>query len=255
MAPFIKLHLRENLRKNAFILFVVLGVLVTAVFFSAGTFSVNNSMVDSDYAQYAYQWTMLTVLASLGSIALSMGNVEKQRIGSRSELLRLHGLSLEGQYWGIVIGNVLTGMTVAMILLTGLIVSIFVKGPDIRLVGFFGALGIYLLSILTTGLVISVFTFLFPPAVAALVGILFVILGSLKGLLVTLTKNMGGLFGSVSGIFLHAVPDINGFGRMAGDVFFSEGLDAHQFFGRLLYLWILTGIVYLTVKGVAIHEK
>lgn len=255
MTAFIKLHLKENFKKNAFILFGIIGALVTIVFFSAGSLSVNNSMSDSNYAQYGYQWTLLSIMATLASIALSMGNVEKHRIGPKSQMLRLHGLSLEKQYSGIAIGNVLVAITVGMILLIGLIVSIFFKHPEMSIPGFFVAIGIYIISIITTGLVISLFTMIMPPAVAALIGIFFVILGSMKGLLTLLVENMGGLFNTIFGTLLKLIPDINGFGQLARDAFFGEAIDLHELFGNLIYLWILIGVFYLIIKGVAKNEK
>lgn len=255
MTAFIKLHLKENFKKNAFILFGIIGALVTVVFFSAGSLSINNSMSDSNYAQYGYQWTLLSIMAALAAIALSMGNVEKHRIGPKAEMLRLHGLSLEKQYSGIAIGNILVAITVAMILLIGMIVSIFVKQPEISILGFFLAIGIYIISIITTGLVISLFTVIMPPAVAALLGITFVILGSMKGLLSLLIENMGGIFNTVFGTLLKLVPDINGFGQLSRDAFFGEAIDIHELFGNLIYLWILIGVFYLIIKGVIKNEK
>lgn len=255
MTAFIKLHLKENFKKNAFILFGIIGALVTIVFFSAGTLSVNNSMADSNYAQYGYQWTLLSIMAALAAIALSMGNVEKHRIGPKSQMLRLHGLSLEKQYSGIAIGNILVAIAVAMILLIGMIVSIFFKKPELSIIGFFVAIGIYIISIITTGLVISLFTMIMPPAVAALVGIFFVIIGSLKGMLSLMVDNMGGLFSTIFGTLLKLIPDINGFGQMARDAFFGEAVNLHQLFGNLVYLWILIGVFYLIIKGVVRNEK
>ncbi len=255
MTAFIKLHLQENFKKNAFILFGIIGGLITAIFMSAGTLSFNNTMVNSLYAEYGYQWTLLTILASLAAVALSMNNVEKHRMGPKVQMLEIHGLSKEKKYFGIVYGNILVALTVSLILLIGMIISIFVKQPEVTAIGFIKALLLYGLGLVTTTTLISLFTINMPPAVAALVSIFFVIIGSMRGTLLIIVKNMGGIFGTMMSKILLLVPDINGYGQLARDAFFGESLNYHQLFGHLLYLWILAGILYIIVKGVVQFEK
>lgn len=255
MKAFIKLHLKENIRKNSFILFGVLGLLITLIIFTVGEFSVNGAALDSHYAQFGFQWTFLNLIASLAAVSLTMGVVAKYRESKSSELLRIHGLKKEKQYASLFLGNLsLTGL-MALLLLIGLILSSLLKQVDVSILGFLAAITVYILTIFISCLLSSTLTLFFQPAAAALLGLILVIFGSLRGTLELIVGNLGGAFGNVVGILLKAVPPLDTLAKVQRDLFFGELTSLKGLLHGGIYLWVLCGLVYLLIKWVAKNEK
>ena len=260
MKAVIKLHLKENIKKNSFIIFGILGTIITLIVLFQLEFSVNGVQATSDHAVYGIQWKILSVIASLAGVSISMNIISNHRQGTKRELLKLHGLTLEKQYLSLISGNVIVTSLMALIFCTGMFIQIIIKGGNITVLGFITAVFLYLLTIMTLTVLVSLLTLILPSAVAALLGVLAVALGSVRGTLQLLVGNKGGMFGSVAGFFLKLIPPLDQFGNLIRD-FFMWGFFEHgklyygKLFGSLFYLWALIGITYLTVKVVARNEN
>ena len=255
MKALIKLHLKENLRKNTFILFGVLGGLISILVITSATFSVNAVGGDSNYAQFGFQWVFLTIISSLASVSLSMGVVSKHRHGISRNILKLHGLNISNQYFSLILGNVILSTIMALILTVGMIVNIITKSPNISLLGFFSSFSIYLLAPITMGLITSLLSLLLPTSLSALFGVFITFLGAVRGILLLIVGNYGGLFGKVTTFLINLVPPIDSFGELARDLFFSEVSNLSILFKSLIYIWLLIGLCYFVVKGVGKYEK
>lgn len=255
MSALIKLHIKENLRKNTFIIFAIIGGLISLVIISSGTFTVNSAQVSSEYAQLGYQWQFLTLISSLAAVSLSMSVIPKHREGNTMELLKLHGLSYSNQFISRIIGNVLLAILMAVILKIGMTVNIIIKGTDFSLINYLGSIGVYLFAGIGIAILVSLLSLVFAPAITALFGVFISGVGFLRGILLISVGNMGGPFGKVMTGLLNLIPPIDNFGELARDVFFGEVSNWNILFGSAIYLWVLIGVTYLTVKVVSQNEK
>lgn len=256
MKALIKLHLKENRKKNTFIIFGILGGILTLIVTGSVTFSTNTiGSSTGDYSQYGYQWTFLTFMAALAAVSLSMTTMEKHRQGNFAELLQVHGLSKSRQYQARALGNVGLALQMALVLLGGMLVSLLVKQPDLSPFGLVLAIVNYLSAAGLMALLMSLLTLVFPPAAAGLLAILMTVLGAMRGILDILVQNRGGLFGILGQQVLKLVPPLNAFGQISRDLFFGEFNDWGLLFENGIYLWILIGLLYLVTQGVAKHES
>lgn len=255
MSALIKLHIKENLRKNTFIIFAVIGGLISLAIMTSGTFTVNDVEMSSEYAQFGYQWQFLTLISSLAAVSLSMGVIPKHREGNTMEMLKLHGLGYSDQYVGRIIGNVILSSIMALILTVGMTVNILVKGMEFSLINYLASIGIYLLASFGVTVLTSLLSLIFAPAITALFGVFISGVGFIRGMFLIMVGNMGGTFGVVMTALLRLVPPIDSFGELARDVFFSEFSNWNSFFSGLIYLWILLGVCFVLVKVVSRYEK
>lgn len=254
MKGVIKLHLKENIKKNSFLIYGILGSIVTLIVLFQLEFSVNGGQATSDYAVYGVQWTLLSIIASLGGISLSMNVMSNHRQGSKRELLKLHGLSLDKQYLSLVTGNVLVTTLMALILCIGMFIQIALKGGGITIIGIIMAITFYLLTAMTATILISLLTLILPQALGALVGIIGIFLGTARGTLEISVGNSGGLFGNIMAVLLKLLPPIDKFSELTRDFFMREFSDFSKLFSSLFYLWLLIGITYLAIRLVAKNE-
>lgn len=104
MKAVIKLHLKENIKKNSFIIFAILGTIVSLIVLFELEFSVNGMKSTSDYAIYGIQWRILSIIACLAGVTLSMNVIANHRQGTKRELLKLHGLPVYKQYLSLICG-------------------------------------------------------------------------------------------------------------------------------------------------------
>lgn len=255
MKALIKLHIKENLRKNTFIIFAIIGGLISLLVLTSGTFTTNTVGADSDYAQFGYQWIFLTLISSLAGVSLSMSSIPKHREGQNIEILKLHGLSIESQYIGKTLGSVLVSIFMGLLLTLGMVINLILKGMDINILGFLGSIATYLLATISVTLIVSLLSMFFSAPITALFGVFITVMGFIRGTLLIVLGNKGGLFGNVMSFFLGLVPPLDGFGEMARDLFFREVSNWNIFFGNLVYVWVLVGIVYISIKVVSRHEK
>ena len=142
----------------------------------------------------------------------------------------------------------------ALILCTGLFIQILIKGGNMTVSGILAGVFFYLLTITCATLFVSLFTLIFPPVVDALLEILAIALGSLRGTLQLIVGNMGGLFGTVTSFFLKLIPPLDAFGQLTRDFFMDSFSDYRTLFSCLFYLWALTGISYFLTRVVTRNE-
>lgn len=256
MKALVKLKLKENRKGSIFIIFAILGILLSLLVTSSVTFSTNvGGDVSTDYSQYGYQWTFLSFLASLAAVSLSMNTVEKHRKGNFSELLTLHGLGKQDQYRALALANVGLVVQMGLVLILGMVISLFIKKPDFSLIGFVLAVINYLGGAITMALIMSLLTLVFPSVVSGLLGILLSLLGTGRSLFEILVANKGGLFGQVGTLFFKLVPSLSSFGQVSRDLFFGEFTDWQILLENAFYLWALIGVLYLTTWVVSKNEK
>lgn len=250
MGAFISLKVREGKTKSLFLVFGILGFLVTLLIFSA-SFSTNTSHdVSSDYVQYGFQWTSLSLLAAVGAVSLSSLSVDKHREGNFSDLISLHGLRKKDQYWGLLVANIFLSLQMAVVLILAMTLSLVVKQPDITVVSFLLATLNYLLAVTCVSMLITGLSFFLPPIPCNLLGLLMVILGSIQGTLDLIIGNLGGTYALVLRSLLKVMPPLSTFGQISRDLFFGEFSSWNTFLSCLFYLWILLGLVALVIKGV-----
>lgn len=254
MWAFVKLQVKESRKKSGFLLFAIIGLIVTLIILMGGEFSVNGGP-SSQYSQYGFQWTFLNAIACLATVTLSMGVLSRFRQSGQGEILRLHGLGDRRQYMGIFIGNAIISLIMALLLLLGMISSILIKGPSLSYFGFFLALLLYMFSVLLSSILMTFFSLFLPPAVAALIGIFFVVVGSLRGVFELIMANMGGLFGTGMNLVLQVFPPLQALGQIQRDLFFGESASLILIFQAFLYLWVLLGVVHLGIEWRIRHEK
>ncbi|MDU0895178.1 MAG: hypothetical protein E7A85_07970, partial [Anaerococcus sp.] len=91
-----KLHIKENLNKSSFIIFAIIGLIIT---FLARGMEVTAPGVNTsgDIGKYGIQWTIITLISSLAAVTLSTGSFKKYLASDLPDILRVHGLNLQKQ--------------------------------------------------------------------------------------------------------------------------------------------------------------
>ena len=255
MKALIKLKIKENLNKTSFLFFAIIGGLISLFVISSITFTTNSPELSSEYQQYGFQWTLLSFMASLAAIALGMGNLYNHRRSQNKDLLRLHGLTVERQYQAISVASITISSLMGLILLLGMVISLVIKGNQIHLLGLLGAILIYILGITTVSLILTLLSLFLKPSLTGLLGILLVLLGSGKGIISLMVANTGGFFSKLGQVFLSFLPALDTYSRFARDMFFGEFSFNQEFLKIGIYTWIVFGLLYLGIKGVASYEK
>lgn len=254
MNNFLRLKLREGRQKSNFLVFGILGFLVTIIV-SFMTFSTNQNFdISSDYAQYGFQWKALSTLAAIGSVSLCSPSVKNHKAGYFSDLLSLHGLKKKDQYLGLSLANILTSFQMAGVLILAMALSLFIKKPQTSLINFILAIGVYLLAVGSVAIFTTILSFFISPLALNLLGVLLVFLGALQGVLNIVLGNLGGIFPNTLRTLLKALPPISTFGTLARDLFFGEFSSWNLLFSSVFYIWTLVGILGLIIYGVTKNE-
>lgn len=254
MQALVKLQVKENLRRNAFILFAVFGVLVTGLFFLEGDFAVNGQTLESPASRYGFEWQVLSFLASLGAVSLTMGTVEKHRSENRSDLLTLHGLGRSAQYQAMALGNMALALVMGLLLTTGLLLQVLFAGAPTSPLGLVLAYTAYLAGVGLVALLVSLFSLILPPVITAFLSILMVAIGFFQGVLLSLAANAGGLFGTLLQVLLRICPPLDLWSQVTRDLFLQEGPEVRSLLTCLAYAWMLILLYGLLSKGVARYE-
>lgn len=254
MKAVIRLHLKENIKKNSFIAFGIIGVLLTVLLLFNMEFSYNGVTATTDYAVYGFQWTIIAAVASMVGVVLSSVAIGKHREERRSELLRTHGLSMDRQYQSIILGNVIVSCAMGLLLLTGMVIQVIIKNADITFINMVSAILIYWIAIASISILISLLSLLIPAAFSALLGIFIIIVGLFRGTFLLYVRNRGGIFGDVMSFLLQVFPPLDDFNQLTRDIFMGELLDIHRLLGVLIYVWIIIAIVFIATKVVGKHE-
>lgn len=251
----VKLHLRENLSKSSFVIFAIIGILITAFVSSSISLSAPGVNSNSEYSQYATAWTLTNMLAALAAITLSMGSFRKHLASGLVDILKVHGKSLDKQVSEIIRADVIISLVMGLVLLVGMVINVIINQPSISIVGFILAIIVYLIAILTSSLLMSVFNLILPPAPAALFGVFFVIVGAMREIFRLIVEMTGGVFGQVMTHILNIFPPISVFGEIERDLFFGNFTNYRSLVHSLIYLWLLLGILYLVKKWRLGREK
>lgn len=251
----VKLHIRENLSKSSFVIFAIIGILITAFVSSSISLSAPGVNSNSEYSQYATAWTLTNMLAALAAITLSMGSFRKHLASGLVDILKVHGKSLDKQVSEIIRADVIISLVMGLVLLVGMVINVIINQPSISIVGFILAIIVYLIAILTSSLSMSVFNLILPPAPAALFGVFFVIVGAMREIFRLIVEMKGGVFGQVMTCILNIFPPISVFGEIERDLFFVNFTNYRILVHSLIYLWLLLGILYLVKKWRLGREK
>ena len=249
-----KLHIKENLSKSSFVIFAIIGLIIT--FLARGMEVTAPGMNTSgDIGRYGLQWTIISLISSLAAVTLSSGSFKKYLTSDLPDILSVHGLSLKKQISQIFKADVFISMVMGILLLIGMLINIIIQRPKISLIGFLLAILIYLFTIFLVNLLMGILNLLFNPAAGALFGIFFVIIGVLRGLLTFILEMQGGIISEIMVRVLYIFPPIDGFGKIARDLFLGEFTNMRLLVQCLLYVWILVGIYYLAKKWKVGDEK
>ena len=249
-----KLHIKENLSKSSFVIFAIIGLIIT--FLARGMEVTAPGMNTSgDIGKYGLQWTIISLISSLAAVTLSSGSFKKYLTSDLPDILSVHGLSLKKQISQIFKADVFISMVMGILLLIGMLINIIIQRPKISLLGFLLAILIYLLTIFVVNLIMGILNLLFNPAAGSLFGIFFVIIGVLRGLLTFILEMQGGIIAEIMVRILYIFPPIDDFGKIARDLFLGEFTNMRLLGQCLLYIWILVGIYYLVKKWKVGDEK
>lgn len=251
----VKLHIKENLSKSSFIIFAIIGILITAFVSSSIKLSAPGVTSNSEYSQYATAWTLTNMMAALAAITLSMGSFSKHLSSGLVDILKVHGKSLDEQSTDIIKADLMISLAMGLVLLIGMLINMMINQPGISIIGFILAIVVYLLAIITSSLLMAVFNLLLPPAPAALFGVFFVIVGALREIFRFMVEMTGGIFGRLMTYVLNIFPPISVFGEIERDLFFWDFSNFRGLVHSLIYLWILIGILYLVKKWRVSREK
>ena len=251
----VKLHIRENLSKSSFVIFAIIGILITAFVSSSISLSAPGVNSNSEYSQYATAWILTNMLAALAAITLSMGSFRKHLSSGLVDMLKVHGKSMDNQVSEIIRADVIISLAMGLVLLVGMVINVIINRPSVTFLGFILAIIVYLIAILTSSLLMSVFNLILPPAPAALFGVFFVIVGAMREIFRLIVEMTGGIFGQVMTHILNIFPPISVFGEIERDLFFGNFTNYRALIHSLIYLWLLLGILYLVKKWRLGREK
>ena len=89
-----------------------------------------NNPTEEIISKFGTQWKFLSIIAGFASVTISMGTIERHRKEKRTELLALHGLSIDKQLFAISIGNAFVSMILSTILALVLILIILFESSN-----------------------------------------------------------------------------------------------------------------------------
>ena len=255
MKALIKLHVKENARGRSFVLFGILGGLVSLVLLTGGLVIVDNNPTEKIISQFGTQWKFLSILSGLAAVAVSMGTIERHRKEKRTELLALHGLGLDRQLFSLAIGNAIVSIMLSAILALVLVfIVIFGQAPT-SLLGFAAAFASYLLTAGIVALIVSVLNMFLPGVVAAVLGVFLVMIGSFHQIIQGMFLNNGQPAGRILGKAMNLLPPLDVFNRLTRCLFFLEFNGGRDLTVFLIFIWLTMTAVYLAGKGVSRREK
>lgn len=255
MKALIKLHIKENARGRSFILFGILGGLVSLVLLTGGLVIVDNNPTEEIISQFGTQWKFLSILSGFAAVAVSMGTIERHRKEKRTELLVLHSLSLDRQLFSLAIGNGIVSIMLSAILSLVLVFIVIFGQVPTNFFGFAAAFASYLLTAGIVALIVSVLNMFLPGAVAAVLGVFLVMIGSFHQIIQGMFLNNGQLVGRILGKAMNLLPPLDVFNRLTRSLFFLEFSDGRDLTVFLIFIWLTMTAVYLASKGVGRCEK
>ena len=242
-----KLHIKESLNKASFIIFAIIGLLIT---FLAKGIEITAPGVNTsgEFGNYGVQWVVLSFISSLSAVTLSTGSFNKYLSTDLPDVLRVHGLSLNKQLSYIFRADIFISMLMGILFLIGMLINIIIERPCISILGFLIAIIVYLITILIINIIMGIFNLVLPSSIAALLGVFFVVIGVSKGIFNFILEVQGGIFADIMIKVLNIFPPINDFGKIARDLFLGEFNNIKLLAQSLLYLWIIIGLYYLLKK-------
>ncbi len=255
MKALIKLHLKEHVRGKSFILFGILGGLVTLILFTGGEVTYANNPTEEIISKFGTQWKFLAIVAGFAAVTISMGTIEKHRKEKRTELLAIHGLSLDRQLFGLAIGNAVVSMILAAVLAILLVIIIIFSHAPSNFMGFIMAFITYLLTTGMVALLVSVLNIFLPSIVVAVLGVFLVIIGSFHQLIQGILLNNGQLMGRIIAKVMNLFPPLDIFNRLTRNLFFLEFTGGQDLIVFLIFMWLTVTMVYLASKGAGRHGK
>ncbi len=255
MKALIKLHLKENIGGKSFILFGILGGLVTLLLLTGGEVTMANNPTEEIISKFGTQWKFLSIIAGFASVTISMGTIERHRKEKRTELLALHGLSIDKQLFAISIGNAFVSMILSTILaLVLILIILFGKAPT-NLIGFITAFITYLISTGMIALIVSVLNMFLPSIVVTILGVFIVIIGSFHQIIQGMLLNNNQFISYIIAKVMNILPPLDVFNRLTRSLFFLEFNCSYDLIVFLIFIWMTLTTVYLTSKGVGRYEK
>lgn len=249
-----KLHIKENLHKSSFIIFAIIGLIIT-VLARGMEMTAPGVNTNSDFGNYGVQWTILSLISSLAAVTLTSGSYRKYLNSDLPDVLRVHGLSIYKQFTYIFKSDVIISMVMGVLLLLGMLINIIIERPALSILGFLIAILVYLFTIFIVDMIMGILNLLFNSALASLLGVFFVVIGSIRGILGFILEMQGGVFADTLVKILYVFPPINDFGKIARDLFLGDFNNYRLLSQCLLYSWILFGLYYLVKKWKASHES
>lgn len=255
MKAFIKLHVKEHAKGRSFILFGIIGGLVSLVLLTGGLVIVDNNPTEEIISQFGIQWKFLSIMSGFAAVTVSMGTIEKHRKEKRTELLTLHGLGIDRQLFSLAMGNGLVSIMLSAILALVLVFIVILGQAPTNLFGFAAAFITYLLATGIVALIVSVLNMFLPSVVAAVLGVFLVIIGSFHQIIQGMFLNNGQLVGRILGKAMNLFPPLDVFNRLIRSLFFLEFNDGRDLTVFLIFIWLTMTIVYLASKGVSRYEK
>ncbi len=255
MKALIKLHLKENLKGRSFILFGILGGLVSLILLTGGLIIVENNPTEETISQLGTQWKLLSIISGFAAVTVSMGTIERHLKEKRTELLALHGLAFDRQLFSLAIGNSLVSMMLSAILTLVFVLIIIIDQAPTNILGFTAAFISYLLSTGIVALIVSTLNMFLPGIVVAVMGVFLVIIGSFHQVIQGMLLNNGQLAGRILAKIMDFVPPLDVFNRLTRSLFFLEFKDGRDLIVFLIFIWLTLTVVFLASKGVSRREK
>lgn len=255
MRALVKLHLKENIKGKSFILFGILGGLVSLILLTGGLVIEDNNPTEEIISQFGTQWKFLSILSGFAAVTISMGTIERHRKEKRTELLVLHGLSFDRQLFSLAIGNGLVSIILSAILAFVLVLIVIFGQAPTNLLGFTAAFITYLLTAGIVALIVSVLNMFLPSIVVAVLGVSLVMIGSFHQIIQGMLLNNGQFIGRILGKAMNLIPPLDVFNRLTRSLFLLEFNGGQDLIIFLIFIWLTITIVYLASKGVSRHEK
>jgi hypothetical protein len=255
MKALIKLHIKENAKGKSFILFGILGGLVSVILLTGGLVIVDNNPTEEIISQFGTQWKLLSIMSGFAAVTVSMGTIERHRREKRTELLALHGLSLDRQLRSLAIGNGIVSIMLSAVLALVLVLLVLFGQAPTNLFGFAAAFITYLLTTGIVALIVSVLNMFLPSIVVAVLGVFLVLIGSFHQIIQGMFLNNGQLVGRILGKAMNLFPPLDVFNRLTRSLFFLECNGGQDLIVFLIFIWLTMTIVYLVSKGMSRYGK
>ncbi len=232
---------KERMRRKELYIVVAIGILLLLLCGSdSGTLMINGEPITSFDNMFTVLHVLMNAVGSFLAVILSIRTIPNEYERKNSHLIWVRGISQETYHVGLALANVLSSMFAMGILYLALAGYVVANGRMDVLIRMIPAFLIVCLNVALGSLFVSVLSIKLLPMATGALGIIFVMVGILHGVLDIYKSIAGGVSGAFLKGLLYILPDMHGIQKQAQNLMTQQQVDIHLILIGMLMLYIIS---------------